>query len=346
MPEMLRALLDAELAAGNSVEEIGHSFPAPPIGAYFKLTQPLLTRPRASGEGLDYRARNSSLSSGEITDAKRIYFLVEPPAPPPPEPDMDAIRAAHAPAPLSPNGETRPVTDLNYVSTAPDSSGAAAVAATKRPTDDSLVGRFRRSMEINYEKWHDGIGYDLAVIDEASPSERSDIESIMLSRGARDWRDVEALAHLDTIRTQRVLEEAVRNAPIEIRVAVLDHAGELVSDHIKTEVLITALETADFYGGLTAALRLVEEFHPPKVIAALFHVARFRNGGPGVHFAAMLMFLHGKASSSFDWEQRPFFLRFNTPEGPERDAVFLELCAKIGAPAEKFAAEVMGKNAE
>ncbi|MGC4073715.1 MAG: hypothetical protein QM760_14640 [Nibricoccus sp.] len=115
MPEMLRRLLEAELAAGNSVEEIGHSFPAPPIGAFFKLTKPLLTRPRASGDGLDYRARNSSLSSGEITDAKRIYFLVEPPAPPPPEPDMDAIRAAHTPSVELPDHEALRTEALNAI---------------------------------------------------------------------------------------------------------------------------------------------------------------------------------------------------------------------------------------
>ena len=33
MPALLRALLAAELAAGNSIVELGHSFPAPPAGA-------------------------------------------------------------------------------------------------------------------------------------------------------------------------------------------------------------------------------------------------------------------------------------------------------------------------
>lgn len=330
MPEGLRRLLEAELAAGNEVSEIGHSFPAPPIGAYFKLEQPLLSRPRASGGGLDYRARNSSLSAGEITDAQRIYFLVEPPSPPPPEPDMDEIRRRHEPPPFVP------------VPAHEDPRNAKAFAKQ----DGGMVAQFSASMEITYEQWHDGIGYDLTAIDNASPPERSDIEAMMLSRGARDWRDVEALAHLDTIRTRRVLKEAVRSAPIEIRVAVLDHASELISDYLKTKVLVAALETADFYGGLTAALRLVEEFHPPKIIAALFQAARFRNGGPGVQFAAMLMFLHGKAPSSFDWEQRPFFLRFNATSREERDAAFLELCGKIGAPADKFAADVTKKSAE
>src|SRR5688572_1165832 len=98
-PPVLRALIEAELAVGNSIEEIGHSFPAPPAGAYFKLANKVSTRLRASGDGLNFYERNSSIHSGEFTDATRFYFVLEPPNPPPLEPDMDAIRKAHDPKP-------------------------------------------------------------------------------------------------------------------------------------------------------------------------------------------------------------------------------------------------------
>ena len=100
-PPALRALIKAELAAGNSIAEVGHSFPAPPAGAYFKLANKVTTRPRASSDGVSFYERNSSIYSGEFTDAKRFYFILEPPNPPPPEPDMDAIRKAHEPKPDS-----------------------------------------------------------------------------------------------------------------------------------------------------------------------------------------------------------------------------------------------------
>ena len=100
-PPVLRALIEAELAAGNTIEEIGHSHPAPPVGAYFKLTNKVSTRPRTSGGGIDFYDRNSSIYSGEFTDAKRFFFILEPPNPPPPEPDMDAIRKAPEPKPDS-----------------------------------------------------------------------------------------------------------------------------------------------------------------------------------------------------------------------------------------------------
>lgn len=98
-PPVLRDLLAAELAAGNTIVEIGHSFPAPPAGAYVKLANRISTRVRESGDGIDFYERNHSGHSGEITDAKRFFFILEPPNPPPPEPDMDAIRAALAPKP-------------------------------------------------------------------------------------------------------------------------------------------------------------------------------------------------------------------------------------------------------
>ncbi|HMP84050.1 MAG TPA: hypothetical protein PKA41_15230, partial [Verrucomicrobiota bacterium] len=96
-PAALRALIEAELAAGNSIVEVGHSHPAPPAGAYFKLANKVTTRPRSSSDGVSFYERNSSIYSGEFTDAKRFYFVIEPPNPPPPEPDMDAIRKAHEP---------------------------------------------------------------------------------------------------------------------------------------------------------------------------------------------------------------------------------------------------------
>jgi hypothetical protein len=96
-PEMLRFLVETELASGNAIVEVGHSFPAPPAGAYIKLANKVSTRARADGDGLSFYERNSSSYSGEFTDAQRFYFVIEPPNPPPAELDMDAIRKSLEP---------------------------------------------------------------------------------------------------------------------------------------------------------------------------------------------------------------------------------------------------------
>ena len=299
MPIALRRLVEEELAAGNAIAEVGHSFPAAPVGCYVKLARPVSSRPRASSEGITFFDRNSSLYSGEFADPRRHYFVIEPPNPPPPEPDMDAIRASLE-AKAQPGGGS-----------------------------NTALDRFGQSMVIDYARWHDGIGYDLDVIRQATPQELSEIEDLLIRRPISDWRDVEALAAIDSPRSRAALVQALRHPDIQIRTAVADYAPQLVSEDQHTALLIAAVERAEFYGGLTRALDQIESFHPRPVIDALFRGLLKRNGETAVHFAAMLMFLHGKASSSFDWNQRPFFLEFNTEDPAERRRQFLELCRRI-----------------
>lgn len=96
-PLSLRFLVENELASGNAIIEIGHGFPSPPAGAYIKLAKKVSTMARADSDGLSFYERNSSIYSGEFTDTKRFYFVIEPPNPPPAELDMDAIRKSLEP---------------------------------------------------------------------------------------------------------------------------------------------------------------------------------------------------------------------------------------------------------
>ncbi|MCK5744708.1 MAG: hypothetical protein KAH44_00765, partial [Oricola sp.] len=72
----------------------------------------------------------------------------------------------------------------------------------------------------------------------------------------------------------------------------------------------------------------------PEVIDALLIAALRGDGEAAVHFAALLLYLRGKAEGAFDWSRRPFFLRFNTDDENEREAAFRELCAEIGRDAD------------
>jgi hypothetical protein len=209
-------------------------------------------------------------------------------------------------------------------------------AGSGDPADTEAVRRFRESMVIDHEKWHDGIGYDLAVLRAATPGERGAIESLLLARGAADWRDVEALAALGTPAALAALQDALATGSTEIRLAVLRHAPDLVSHDVRVANLVAALESAEPFGGLSQTLAEVPACHPPPVLDALFRGALERGGDVAVHFAAMLAFLHGKADEPFDWNQRPFFLRFHTEVRSEREAVFRELCELIGVDAGQY----------
>ncbi|MEO6002766.1 MAG: hypothetical protein ABIZ04_06795 [Opitutus sp.] len=322
MPANLRALLEAELAAGNDIAEVGHSFPAPPVGAYFKLTKPLQTRAKGLPDGLHYRDRKSSSYSGAVTDEIGYFLLLEPPHPPEPEPDMDAIRAAHQPEETH-DERGRPLK-------------AAPSAAPKGPNEETLLELFERSMVIDYDKWHDGIGYDLSVLRAMNAIEQSAVESLLVRRGMQDWRDVEALAEIDTPTARAVIKASMNDSNAEIRNAVTQYAPQLIPQATRIKSLIRGLESAVIFGGLGQTLDQVAELHPPEVVDVLFRCALNRTGDVAVHFAAMLCYIFGKANVPFDMAQRPFFLRFNTEVRAEREAVFRELCTKLGVKPDPY----------
>lgn len=201
-------------------------------------------------------------------------------------------------------------------------------------TDRDIVARFRASMSMDYEKWHDGIGYDLDALRDAGPQERSEIEKLILAHAPRDWRDVEALALIDTPAARAALREAAEGGDAQTRMAVARHAPALLAEKDRATSLIRAIRSAQAFDGLSDIIDEAEAFHPPEVVDALLRAALKGDGEAAVNFAALLYYLHGKAESSFDWAHRPFFLRFNTDDRTDREAAFRELCAQIGKDAD------------
>lgn len=198
------------------------------------------------------------------------------------------------------------------------------------------LSRFKKSMTIDYEKWHDGIGYDLESLIEATPEERDTIANILIARDL-DWRDIEALAAVDTPCAREGLKAAVLGGSSVVQMAVLRYAPELIDEDVRTKLIVRALRSVTIYGGLSQTLDEVESHHPPEVVNELLRGLLEREGDVAVHFAAMLFFIHGKADTPFDMEQRPFFLRFNTNVVSDRRRVFHELCKVIGVnPSEYF----------
>jgi len=208
LPKALKSLLDAELAAGNEITEVGHSYPAPPIGAYIKLAKPVSTRPNDAKGELTFREHDSSLYSGEYTDSNRRFFIVIPPKP--------QLKAT-----LRKNSIKLPKTTSKKPNQTTDSIQSSSV---------SPLRRFEESMEIDYEKWHDGIGYDIDAIRLASPTERKAIEQMLILHTPRDWRDIEALAEIDTISARETMKNAMKDPNPDVRIAVTRFAPNLVTN--------------------------------------------------------------------------------------------------------------------
>ena len=325
-PEVLQNLVEAELAAGNSIEEISSGFPASPVGACLKLSRNITTRPRESSGGIDFYERNTPQYLSEITDDKRFYFVLEPPGPPEPEPDMNAIRAKM---------------EADYAASMAEKFPELFAGKYDRPTDTEYrsirtesadLSRFRESMNIDYDRWREGTSYNLEVLRSSNAADRQEIEQLLTAGPARDWRDVEALAELGTAKARARLREVLGGSDHRLTMAVLQYAPEIVSKKERIRALVAALEGSEIFTGLSEALEIVQEFHPPEIISALLRGARHAPGERSVHFAAMLFYLHGKAESAFDWNHRPFFLRFHATDRAERETLFRELCSRIGIP--------------
>ena len=203
-------------------------------------------------------------------------------------------------------------------------------------SSDSSQRRFEKSMKIDYEKWHDGIGYDVDAIKLASPEEREAIEKMLIRHTPRDWRDIEALAQFDTKSARETIKDAMKDPNPEVRIAVTRYAPNLVTNNERSLSLIKTLQTAEIFSGLSQALDDIEEYHPAEVKEALIKGLLSREGEVAVLFAAMLFYIYGKATEPFDMSQRPFFLRFNTDKKEERRQAFTELCKQLNINPEEY----------
>jgi len=191
-------------------------------------------------------------------------------------------------------------------------------------------------MTMNYDKWRDGEGYDLAAIAELSAEEKERLTAVLLGRSPRDWRDIDALGALGTPGAEAAIHEALNDADPSIR----QHAQRLAPDNVdeaqREKLLIHALLNTQIYGGLTQALDEAAEFHPPAVVEALLKGCMLPNSEGPVHFAALLYYIHGIAKEPFDWSHRPFFLKFGEPDLAKRKEAFLELCQKIKVDPQRY----------
>jgi hypothetical protein len=213
---------------------------------------------------------------------------------------------------------------------------SAPAAGSSDAANRSVLQRFLASTVMDFDMWHDGTGYDLTLLDRMSQDERAQAEEALIRHSPRDWRDIEALARIDSSSARREIEAALTSTDNHVRQEAIRHAGEKARPADREQLLVRSLDNDLIYGGLTQAIEEVATFHPPAVVDALFRGALNRDGEIAVHFAALLMFIHGKAAEPLDWDYRPFFLRFHTTGRAEREIVFRELCQSVGVDPAKY----------
>ena len=187
--------------------------------------------------------------------------------------------------------------------------------------------RFLDSMVIGYVQWHDGDGYNLEALAALAAEELVSAETVLITHlvNNADWRDIEALAALGTAGAITAIKAATKHSNREVRNLALEIMSATVSEQTGTELedeIVRAVEKG--------ALDLAKSHPTPRVKRALLDCARLGDSTTRVNAAALLMYLCGKSEEPFDWNHRPFFLRFQTDDNQELRAAWMELRERTG----------------
>ena len=186
-------------------------------------------------------------------------------------------------------------------------------------------------MNIGYEQWHDGIGYDLAALDELNDTDRSLVEGLLIPRAANDWRDLEALGRLGTPKSIRAIMEVRSVKDPEMRLRA-HHYGPDPSAEEWNSAIVNALAQVEPFAGLVLTMDSACAHHSPAVIDALWNCVRTPGRSLAFHCAEALGRIAGFVDSPFDMKHRDLFLRFNGPDTEDRRKAIAELeqlCARV-----------------
>jgi hypothetical protein len=205
-----------------------------------------------------------------------------------------------------------------------------------KPQHSDAYKRFIASMKMNYEKWHEGEGYDVDAIAEMTDAERRDIVD-KLTAGVVDngsevtWREVEALAAIDLPEARAAVDEASKhhlNIATRLAAAEVMHEQQRLAD-IDGFLANQIRKLTKNDDACTRALLMAEE-HPSDTIKQALLWASWNQTECAPHCAALLCYLCGKAKEQFDWDLRPMFLKLDVHNSYfDRKQAFDELCKLV-----------------
>jgi hypothetical protein len=196
--------------------------------------------------------------------------------------------------------------------------------------------KFKQSMQIGYEQWHEGIGYDMEALAALSPEELRLAEELVVARQLADWRDIEALDQIGSERALTELAKALHLPNLDVSIEAARRLAQrgLLNEVEIEQIIVQALDRTSILNGMAKLLRFAEEHPTAAVRKKLLHSALHGNDDLRVHAAALVHFLYGASASSFDWAHRPLYLKFAAKTRRLRRAAYRELCAQIGVDPE------------
>jgi hypothetical protein len=201
-------------------------------------------------------------------------------------------------------------------------------------SDDSSAAykRFLDSMRITADQWRDGMGFDIDSLAAVSASDKDSLARLLAARLEEhgDWREMEALAAIGTPAAKHALRQALNSSNLETRLQAAKHLLEIGEPVDLEGIIIAALRGTGLSNGLSQAIDIAEQHPSPGLQQALLDLALNGTEEQRIHCAALALYHGGKADEAFDWNHRPFFLRFGDDDRRVQIEAYRELCARLG----------------
>lgn len=209
------------------------------------------------------------------------------------------------------------------------------------PSEESpALKKFRKSMIMDFDKWHDGIGYDMATFATLSDEEKQIIIREICAKGKNlDWRDMEVLKYDKSAASFDQLRDVLAGGSCQERAHALSDLYDMgkMTDSVFDVQLAHILDDVAEKDDLTMPLLLVDENAGPHTRAALERGVRQRPE-IALHFAAKLLDiagLGGPTTAGFNPKYRPTLLKLLPKQDPaERRQAIEQVFAWLGSKGE------------
>ena len=191
---------------------------------------------------------------------------------------------------------------------------------------------FVRSMELTVEDWREGTSYNLDALKQIPEAEMDELIGLLADkmRTNPDWRQAEALRVIATPNAVRALQAHIAQADPELRMHIAEQLSILGEPADIESSIIEALRNTNLFNGLSYAIDTAVEHPSPRIQETLLDLALNGTDGQRIHCAALALYLGGKADEPFDWNHRPFFLRFLDEDRRVQIEAYRELCERLG----------------
>jgi hypothetical protein len=207
------------------------------------------------------------------------------------------------------------------------------------PKHSKAYEKFLASVVPIWEQWQENQTYDVAAIAKMTAEERNQVVTFLTGRDAT-WREVEALAAIDTPEARAAVDEASKHhLSIDTRLA----AGEAMHRQGRLPDLdsFLAKQIRQLYqpaNGLRCALRLAER-HPSETVKQALLWASTNQTDCASECARLLLTLTGAAKEPFDAAVEQMLEKLGLHNSYfDRKAAFDEICRRVAMQLDPEAA--------